>query len=69
MTKATKVTTVEQGKGLTYVGDGAYIVGVPARDLSAEEAALYAPIIDASTKSMGRSLYLPVDAGLNVEEN
>ncbi len=69
MTKATKVTTVESGKGLTYVGDGAYIVGVPARDLSVEEAAQYAPMIDASTKSMGSPLYVSVDAGLNVEEN
>ncbi len=68
MTKATKTPTVEQGKGLTYVGGGDYIVGVPARDLSVEEAALYAPMIDASTKSMGRPLYVSVDAGLNVEE-
>lgn len=36
MTKATKTPAVEQGKGLTYVGGGAYIVGVPARDLSVE---------------------------------
>jgi len=30
---------------LRYIGDGTYIHGVPARDLTEEEAALYGPTI------------------------
>ena len=43
--------------GLRYVGDGEYIFGVPARDLSAEEAATYAPMIAATAAATGRILY------------
>ena len=33
----------------TYEGDGSFFVGVPARDLTAAEAALYASIITGSS--------------------
>lgn len=29
------------GLGLTYIGDGSALIGVPARDLDADEAALH----------------------------
>lgn len=41
---------------MRYVGDGAFFVGVPARDLTAEEAERYGEII------AGSSLYEPVGA-------
>lgn len=44
-------------QGLRYVGDGEYIFNVPARDLSAEEAATYAPMIAATAAATGRILY------------
>lgn len=42
---------------LRYVGDGEYIHGVPARDLSAEEAERYADAIAAAQLATGRVLY------------
>ena len=43
--------------GLKYVGVGAWIPGVPARDLTAEEAATYADLIEA-TAAAGHILYV-----------
>jgi len=43
--------------GLRYVGDGEYIFGVPARDLSAEEAEVHAVQIAATHAATGRILY------------
>jgi hypothetical protein len=42
---------------LRYVGEGEYIVGVPARDLSAEEALRYAAAIAEVEATTGRALY------------
>lgn len=42
---------------LRYVGDGEYIPGVPARDLSAEEMIVYAAQIEATQAATGRILY------------
>lgn len=44
-----------KGGPLRYVGDGAFLIGVPARDLTAEEAAQVAEII------AGSPLYEPVE--------
>jgi hypothetical protein len=44
--------------GLRYIGDGAWIAGVPARDLNAEEAKQYADLI-ADTAAAGHVLYVP----------
>ena len=43
--------------GLRYIGDGTYINGVPARDLSPDEAARYADLIAASEQATGIQLY------------
>jgi len=48
-----------QTVGLRYVGAGAYIVGVPARDLSPEEAALHADAI-RRVADAGQILYAPL---------
>lgn len=45
---------------LRYVGDGEYIVGVPARALTSAEAATYAAQIAATAMATGRVLYAPV---------
>ncbi len=47
------------GQPLRYVGAGEYIYGVPARDLSADEAALFAAQIAAVAAATGRVLYAP----------
>ena len=46
-----------QAAGLRYVGRE-FIVGVPARDLTAEEAALYAAQINENETATGRALYV-----------
>lgn len=48
---------LDSAQGLRYVGGGEYIFNVPARDLSAEEAATYAPMIAATAAATGRILY------------
>lgn len=45
---------------LRYVGGGAWIPGVPARDLSAQEATEYAAIIEAAAAA-GHILYATDD--------
>lgn len=54
--------TREQSSGLRYIGEGAFLPGVPARDLSAAEVVLYAVQLEeaqqAGTLAM---LYQPVD--------
>lgn len=45
------------GSGLTYIGNGEAIIGVPARDLSPEEAMKYKDRIKASEAAVGRALY------------
>lgn len=41
---------------MRYVGGGAFLIGVPARDLTADEAELYRALITDSP------LYEPIDA-------
>lgn len=53
----------EAAPGLRYVGDGEYIFGVPARDLNAEEAEVYATQIAATHAATGRILYQAVKEG------
>lgn len=45
---------------LRYVGNGAYLPFVPARDLSADEAAQHWQIIKAA-EANGQRLYVPVE--------
>lgn len=44
--------------GLRYVGAGAYIMGVPARDLSPDEAMKHAEAIERVAEA-GQVLYVP----------
>ena len=48
----------ETGPGLRYVGDGEWIPGVPARDLTAEEAEAHRERIEACERNTGRTLYV-----------
>ncbi len=50
-----------QASPLRYVGDGEYIYGVPARNLSAAEAAMYGTTITATAAATGRVLYAPME--------
>lgn len=50
----------KQATGLHYVGQE-FIVGVPARDLTAEEAALYAVQINENEAATGRALYVSAE--------
>lgn len=54
-------TVTARAEPLRYVGDGEYIYGVPARDLSAEEAASFAATITATAAATGRVLYAPME--------
>lgn len=45
---------------LRYVGDGAYIHGVPARDLTEEEAAQFGALIREQEQAAHMTLYEPV---------
>lgn len=47
---------------LRYVGDGTYIYGVPARDLTEEEAAKFEAVIREQEALIGSVLYEPVPA-------
>lgn len=49
-----------QAAGLRYVGQE-FVVGVPARDLTAEEAALYAAQINENEAATGRALYVSAE--------
>ena len=51
----------EQATALRYLG-GAFIHGVPARDLTADEAAQYADVIKEQQELTGAMLYEPVKA-------
>ncbi len=44
---------------LKYVGDGAYIHGVPARDLTAAEALEFGALITAQQDATQMQLYVP----------
>ena len=44
--------------GMRYVGDGSHIHGIPARNLSAEEAGRYRETILESQMATGISLYV-----------
>lgn len=46
--------------GLHYVGNE-FIVGVPARDLTADEAAVYAAQINENEAATGRALYVAAE--------
>jgi hypothetical protein len=46
--------------GLRYVGNE-FLVGVPARDLTAEEAAEYAAQINENEAATGRALYVAAE--------
>jgi hypothetical protein len=45
-----------------YVGNGDYIHGVPARDLTPEEYTKHQDAIDANATATGRALYVATDA-------
>lgn len=60
-TEASNDTVTAQESPLRYVGDGEYIMGVPARDLSATEAAMYGATIMATAAATGRVLYAPME--------
>lgn len=60
-TEASNDTVTAQASPLRYVGDGEYIMGVPARDLSATEAAMYGATITATAAATGRVLYAPME--------
>lgn len=45
---------------LRYVGEGAYLPHVPARDLTADEAARHWLVIQAA-EANGQRLYVPAD--------
>lgn len=60
-TEASNDTVTAQASPLRYVGDGEYIYGVPARNLSAEEAAMYGATIAATAAATGRVLYAPME--------
>lgn len=45
--------------GLRYLGRGEFIPGVPARDLTAEEAAQFRAVIREHRENTGRELYGP----------
>lgn len=45
--------------GLRYLGHGEWIPGIPARDLTAEEAARFAEVLRTHTRNTGRVLYGP----------
>lgn len=44
---------------LTYVGNGTYIHGVPARDLTAAEAHEFGAIISEQQQATGLTIYVP----------
>jgi hypothetical protein len=44
---------------LIYVGDGSFIQGVPARDLTAEEAHTFGATITEQQATSGMTLYVP----------
>ncbi len=46
--------------GLRYLGRGEFIPGVPARDLTAEEAARHAAVLAEHARNTGRVLYGPI---------
>jgi hypothetical protein len=45
--------------GLRYLGRGEFIPGVPARDLTADEAAQFRAVVDEHRRNTGRELYRP----------
>lgn len=59
--KRTAKGEAEGGAGtpLRYVGDGEYIVGVPARNLTAQEGREHAAAIAEVQAATGRVLYAP----------
>lgn len=60
-TEASNDTVTAQASPLRYVGDGEYVYGVPARNLSADEAATYGATITATAAATGRVLYAPME--------
>jgi hypothetical protein len=47
---------------LRYAGDGEFLPGgPPARDLTDEEAAVWADVIAAHEQATGRTLYVPAE--------
>jgi hypothetical protein len=44
---------------LIYVGDGSFIAGVPARDLTAAEAHEFGQVITEQQAATGMTLYAP----------
>lgn len=60
-TEASTGTVTAQASPLRYVGDGEYIYGVPARNLSAAEAAMHGATITETAAATGRVLYAPME--------
>lgn len=52
---------------MQYLGSGEFISGVPARDLSAEEAGRYAAVIEAHRVATGRALYAVITPAMTEE--
>ncbi len=48
----------QKSVGLQYIGPGDYIPGVPARDLTSEEAAEFRDLIAANYRATGVRLYI-----------
>lgn len=46
--------------GMHYVGDGTFIQGIPARDLTEDEAARHKAVIVAQQKLTGVVLYVEI---------
>lgn len=61
MSVKTKTTTRDRTSGLRYVGNGAFIPGVPARNLSPDESAEHADVISIQQELIGLIIYEPVD--------
>jgi hypothetical protein len=51
------LTTSQRVGGLRYVGNGVYIPGVPARNLSPDEVLEYSDIITAQQEASGVVMY------------
>lgn len=50
---------MSEATALIYVGAGSFIHGVPARDLTAEEALKFGATITAQQQATGLTLYVP----------
>jgi hypothetical protein len=54
---AAEITTMSNRVKYRYIGDGAYVVGVPARDIREEESAEYEEAIEANMENAPNPCY------------